>query len=541
MMGHHPPAQAQLFYTGFNLNQRVRQDHPLRRIAKQIDFEFSYAAVADKYGDNGNVSVPPPVILKLMLLLVLYNVRSERELMATLPERLDWLWFVGYDLDTEIPDHSVLSKARRRWGVKLFKVFFERIVWQCVQSGLVDGSKIFMDSSLIDANAANGSIMDRYSLKAQLSDRYAELERRLDEIGAEELAKRGTVNQRYISLTDAEATIVGRGTPGLYYQAHRAVDPCAEVITAACVTRGDANEAHLLVPLWEAHHSNTQMRADTVVADSRYGTIENFLACHDRGIAAHMPDLKRAALKRTEGKQIFPDTSFAYDAATDTYRCPAGNALRRKSLHQHRESIDYAAPKSVCKACALRDQCTRNKAGRSIKRHLRQDALDAMRSKSRSPQAKRDIRTRQQLMERSFARGTRLDFDRARWRGRAKVQIQEYLSAAIQNIEVLLRYGHDPRRIGAGLQRIMGGLNQVRAIASAKAQDFFRWLARLVISVDQIKLSDSARPLPIMCFGQQAVYFIVFPPRVSQIQAEVENAKPQGPVQTLLVYYKVKR
>ena len=128
-----------------------------------------------------------------------------------------------------------------------------------------------------------------------------------------------------------------------------------------------------------------------------------------------------------------------------------------------------------------------------------------MRSKSRSPQAKRNIRIRQQLMERSFARGTRFGFDHARWRGRAKVQIQEYLSAAIQNIEVLLRYGHDPRRIGAGLQRIMGGLNQVRAIASAKEGDFFRWLARLVISVDQVKLSDSARLLPIMCFGQQAV------------------------------------
>lgn len=46
-----------------------------------------------------------------MLLLVRYNVRSERELMDTLPERLDWLWFLGLDLDSEIPHHSVLSKA----------------------------------------------------------------------------------------------------------------------------------------------------------------------------------------------------------------------------------------------------------------------------------------------------------------------------------------------------------------------------------------------------------------------------------------------
>ena len=73
----------------------------------------------------------------MMLLLIFYNVRSERELVLTIPERLDWLWFLGYDLDDEIPNHSVLSKARARWGVEAFKALFERIVWQCVQAGLV--------------------------------------------------------------------------------------------------------------------------------------------------------------------------------------------------------------------------------------------------------------------------------------------------------------------------------------------------------------------------------------------------------------------
>jgi IS5 family transposase len=73
-----------------------------------------------------------------MLLLVPYNVRSERELMDTLGERLDWLWFLGFDLDTEIPNHIVLSKARRRWGEEAFRSFYERVVWQCVESGLVD-------------------------------------------------------------------------------------------------------------------------------------------------------------------------------------------------------------------------------------------------------------------------------------------------------------------------------------------------------------------------------------------------------------------
>ncbi len=121
--------------------------------------------MGEKYGIKGNVSVPPPVILKLMVLLVFYNVRSERELMETVPERLDWLWFLGYDFDSEVPNHSVLSKARCRWGVKVFRNFFERVVLECVESGLVEGNKIFMDSSLIDADASNNSVVDTHSLK----------------------------------------------------------------------------------------------------------------------------------------------------------------------------------------------------------------------------------------------------------------------------------------------------------------------------------------------------------------------------------------
>jgi hypothetical protein len=78
MMGVQPPRQEKLFYTAVSLEQRVRPDHPLRRIAQTLDFDFIYAEVADRYGVNGHVSVPPPVTLKLMLLLVLYNVRSER-------------------------------------------------------------------------------------------------------------------------------------------------------------------------------------------------------------------------------------------------------------------------------------------------------------------------------------------------------------------------------------------------------------------------------------------------------------------------------
>lgn len=448
MMGVLEQPQSNLFHFGVNLDKRVRSNHPLRKVNELIDFHFVYDEVKGFYGHNGNESVPPPVILKLMLLLVFYNVRSERELLETVPERMDWLWFLGYELDATIPNHSVLSKARKKWGVDVFQSFFERIVLQCVQAGLVDGSKIFVDSSLIDANASNNSVIDTKGLKHQLHRNYKKLEARLEEQSErmESSPYCEKKNNRYVSSTDPDATIVNRGKPKLSYQVHRAVDGKNEVITATDTTTGTVNEAHLMLPLLEKHEATTGIKADTVVADSKYGTIDNYLSCHDRGIKAHMPDMGKANSKRIAKLKIFQDDQFHYDSQSDTFRCPAGNLLKRKSLHMSRESSDYAALKKVCAACELRDQCTRNKAGRTVKRHLRQDELNAMRQRSQSVEARQDIKTRQHLMERSFARSTRYDFDHARWRGLWRMRIQELLVCSIQNIQVLIKQTNKPKK-----------------------------------------------------------------------------------------------
>jgi transposase len=172
MMGYRQPPNDPLFSYNVQLEARVRKDHLLRRVKELVDFDFISIEVEKTYGTNGNVSVPPPMVLQLMLLLILYNIRSERELMATVPERLDWLWFLGLTIESSVPDHSVLSKARKRWGNEVFKQFFERIVVQCVEAGLVDGTKIFMDSSLIDADASNNSVVDTHSLTRYLNAGY---------------------------------------------------------------------------------------------------------------------------------------------------------------------------------------------------------------------------------------------------------------------------------------------------------------------------------------------------------------------------------
>ena len=59
MLGFQPPPQDKLFYTGVGLDKRVRRNHPLRRIAELVDFDFIYDKVKDKYGRNGNVGAAP--------------------------------------------------------------------------------------------------------------------------------------------------------------------------------------------------------------------------------------------------------------------------------------------------------------------------------------------------------------------------------------------------------------------------------------------------------------------------------------------------
>ena len=58
MMGYEPKFQNKLFITGFNLEERLRKDHILRKISEKIDFDFIYKEVKDTYGINGNVSFP---------------------------------------------------------------------------------------------------------------------------------------------------------------------------------------------------------------------------------------------------------------------------------------------------------------------------------------------------------------------------------------------------------------------------------------------------------------------------------------------------
>ena len=433
MMGTHQP-QKELFNYQVNLDKRVRADHPLRRIDAILDLSFVRPAVEQFYGTNGHVGTDPVILVKMLLLLFLDNVASERELMAIIRERLDYLWFLGYGLDDEVPNHSVLSKARARWGKEVFRDLFVRTVEQCVAAGLVDGRKVHMDSSLVQANASRDSITKTSpELIAALRQAYEVEEQKLAEQPS------GGVNASHISSTDPEATLArGGGTPvsQLSYKHHRVVDNAQGVITAMQTTTGQVGYAGQLPGLVEQHQSNTGIRVQTGVGDKHYGSAENYRYCQSQNITAH---LGQAECYNNKG--MFPVSAFVYEAAQDRYRCPAGQHLYYWNYKKADQLIQYRIEDAaLCAGCALRAQCTQSKAGRSVTRPIFSELVEAGREQAQSEAARRDRARRKHLMEGSFADATNNHgFKRARWRGLWRQQIQDWLIAAVQNLRILLK------------------------------------------------------------------------------------------------------
>jgi len=448
--------QKELFGYSIDLDRRVRPDNPLRKIAAVIDFAFARAEVGHTYGHNGNVSVDPAVILKMMFLLFFDNIGSERELMQIIPERLDYLWFLGYGLNDPVPDHSVLSKARARWGTKVFEQLFLRTVAQCAAAGLVPGNKIHVDGSLIAANASTDSVLKGPpELIAALRHAYQEQAAKLTEpVAAPTPSPSGPINQTHVSTSDPQSELVRR--PGKAtapsYKHHRVVDHAHGVITAHLTTGGAVAEDRQLFGLVEQHQQNTAVAVQTIVADSQYGTVENFLQCADRGIQPHMSDLKSAQDQGQRRSGFFVDQRFVYDPLTDSYRCPAGQQLKRWQKRAAKQAYQYMAKAGTCTACVLRAQCTQAKGGRRIQRFDRQAELDRGRAQSQSPEACRDRRRRKHLVEGSFADASNNHgFKRARWRGLWRQAIQNHLIAACQNLRILIRKGLGSPRVGLAL------------------------------------------------------------------------------------------
>src|SRR5258708_12340721 len=135
-------------YLSFSLDAAVPANHIVRRLAAAVDWGCVRSLTKQHYSNTGQPSVAQVVLFKLWLLGYLFNIRSERRLCEEASLNLAWRWFLGYELDEALPDHSVLTKARRRFGTRVYELFFKRIVELSQQPHLVPRHRLFIASTL---------------------------------------------------------------------------------------------------------------------------------------------------------------------------------------------------------------------------------------------------------------------------------------------------------------------------------------------------------------------------------------------------------
>ena len=128
-----------------SLEDLVPEDNFYRRLEARLDLSFIRELVAPLYASGGKPSVDPVVFFKLQLVMFFEDLRSERRLMGVVSDRLSLRWYLGYDLIEPLPDHSSLTRIRERFGLEVFRRFFERIVEECIEAGLVWGEELFFD------------------------------------------------------------------------------------------------------------------------------------------------------------------------------------------------------------------------------------------------------------------------------------------------------------------------------------------------------------------------------------------------------------
>src|SRR3954464_10882526 len=158
-----------------SLEELAPRNHFSPHLERTLDLAFVRDLVRERYAGIGRPSIDPVVFFKLQLILFFEGIRSERQLMRVVDDRLSLRWYLGYDLTEALPDHSSLTRIRERYGLDLFLRFFEAIVEVCVEAGLVWGKELYFDATKVEANASLDSPRSRSLVENRLEEHLASI------------------------------------------------------------------------------------------------------------------------------------------------------------------------------------------------------------------------------------------------------------------------------------------------------------------------------------------------------------------------------
>ena len=367
-----------------SLEDLVPKDGFYRRLEATLDLSFVRELVAPLYAGGGRPSVDPVVFFKLQLVMFFEDLRSERQLMEVVSDRLSLRWYLGYDLHEPLPDHSSLTRNRGRYGLEVFRRFFERIVEMFAEAGLVWGEEMFVDSTTVRANAAKAALVPRFAAREHVDALFHE--EPPDAAGKTEEADAalpdaddGNLQAANAARKDFVSSAGRHGTKSRTPNPNKISDHVVNRTDPdACLTghvKGTARTG-LQGPLRGGRRQGQghprgpghQGRREGQPADAGPYLVHNLPleaeaasrhrrlrlrhhpqreALEQAGIRAYMPVIDYTWGKRT----LFRKDDFVYDAERDVYWCPAGEILRNTGARRSSGSpATWRIPRSATPA-----------------------------------------------------------------------------------------------------------------------------------------------------------------------------------------------
>ena len=424
-------------FNNFQLSERVPSDNFYRRLKNELDLSFIVPLTQSYYGREGQKSIDPIVFFKLLLVGYLENLNSDRKIISHASMRMDVLFFIGYDIDEELPWHSTLSRTRGLYGEEVFKQLFKKVLSLCVSKGMVSGKRQAIDSAYIKANASLDSLLEKEILidsdtytdeliendetkktissskKKEIESHHAwkaeaykgqpkgnsNKENELDELG-NTIRPKFLSNHTHYSKTDGDARIsVKPGKPRqLNYSAQTSVDTKNHVITNIMADFSDKRDSQSLpeaVKQTQINLLENYLHLEEVLADTGYSSATALKYLKENAITGYIPNFGQYKNSRA---------GFVYNKEQDQYECIRGNKaiLPFKKIarsHDGSQMKVYRSSNKHCKDCPLRASCIGKSDFKAITESIDKPLYDQMHERLKSPKAKRLKKQRSSTVE----------------------------------------------------------------------------------------------------------------------------------------------
>ena len=440
----------------FRLDSLIPDDHILRLIDRHVDFSFVRERARRLYSEKGRPSVDPEVMVRMLLVGYLFGISSERRLCEEVAMHVGYRWFCGLNMSSRVPDHSTFSKNRhgRFAGSGIWEEIFDETVRRCIGAGLVRGSHVTADGTLVNADASIKS-MQPIVVEMKPGEYIAKLDEEEKPGGGgprggkedpdggreDEFKNKGEriSNDTHRSASDPDSRLARKGANSdtkLRYQVSYVMDNSSRVILDASVSGqcGRGAEMELAAAGLERIKWKYKLHPRTLGADKGYAAGQFIADMYAAGITPHVPVWDTRSEHDTG---IYSIEKFRFDKQNDCFICPQGKTLKHHG-HNHKQII-YRASTKDCGPCPVKEQCTRDRS-RSVSFHIHHKHIEAVKREMKTRGYRQSQRKRKKIEELFGEAKELMGLRRMKFRLTKFVIEQALLTAAAQNIKRLVKH-----------------------------------------------------------------------------------------------------